>query len=118
MNIPLRLTCSSEIGVDRNDREPIQAQIARQIRGLVLSGRMRPHARLPSTRALAEDLHVARATVVAAYEQLLGEGYIETRSGSGTRVAAELPDTLLTPPSGAPRTSTAGLEMRRAPARP
>ena len=44
---------------------------------------------------------MARATVVEAYEQLLSEGYLETRSGSGTRVAAELPESLLT--SAAPR---------------
>ena len=41
---------------------------------------------------------MARATVVEAYEQLLSEGYLETRSGSGTRVAAELPESLLTSP--------------------
>ncbi|MBI3673803.1 MAG: GntR family transcriptional regulator, partial [Rhizobiales bacterium] len=92
MNRPLLGTSASEIGVDRDDREPIQSQIARQIRALVLNGRLRPQARLPSTRALAEELAVARATVVEAYEQLLSEGYVETRSGSGTRVAAELPE--------------------------
>jgi GntR family transcriptional regulator / MocR family aminotransferase len=95
MNRPLLATSVSEIGVDRADHEPIQSQIARQIRDFVLSGRLRPQSKLPSTRGLAEDLKVARATVVEAYEQLLSEGYIETRKGSGTRVAAELPEALL-----------------------
>ena len=96
MSRPLLGTSASEIGIDRDDREPIQAQIARQLRSLVLSGRLKPQTKLPSTRALSEELNVARATVVEAYEQLLSEGYLETRSGSGTRVAAELPGSLLT----------------------
>ena len=119
MNRPLLGTSASEIGIDRGDREPIQSQIARQVRALVLSGRLKPQTKLPSTRALSEELSVARATVVEAYEQLLSEGYLETRSGSGTRVAAELPEQLLTstptkqakPP--APRSG-----LKREPARP
>ncbi len=95
MNRPLLTPATSEIGIDRADSEAIQSQIARQIREFVLSGRLRPQAKLPSTRSMAEDLKVARATVVEAYEQLLSEGYIETRKGSGTRVAAELPEALL-----------------------
>ncbi|MCB1378523.1 MAG: PLP-dependent aminotransferase family protein [Alphaproteobacteria bacterium] len=119
MSRPLLGTSASEIGIDRADREPLQSQIARQIRALVLSGRLKPQAKLPSTRALAEELDVARATVVEAYEQLLGEGYLETRSGSGTRVAAELPETLLTATTarhGKPRLQPD--QARREPARP
>jgi GntR family transcriptional regulator/MocR family aminotransferase len=102
MTRPLSGAASSEIGIDRDDREPIQSQIARQVRALVLDGRLKPQTRLPSTRALAEELNVARATVVEAYEQLLSEGYLETRSGSGTRVAAELPESLLTSTAARP----------------
>ena len=118
MSRPLLGTSASEIGIDRDDREPIQSQIARQIRSLVLSGRLKPQTRLPSTRALSEELSVARATVVEAYEQLASEGYLETRSGSGTRVAAELPEALLTP---SPRDSTREAPrtgLKREPARP
>ena len=122
MSRPLLGTSASEIGIDRDDREPIQAQIARQLRSLVLSGRLKPQTRLPSTRALSEELNVARATVVEAYEQLLSEGYLETRSGSGTRVAAELPESLLTSPPEdtareAPRAAPAGAS-RRGPSAP
>jgi GntR family transcriptional regulator / MocR family aminotransferase len=92
---PLSVTSILDIGIDRADAEPIQQQIARQIRELVLGGRLKPKAKLPSTRGLAEQLSVARATVVEAFEQLAGEGYLETRKGSGTSVAAELPDSLL-----------------------
>ncbi len=92
---PLNITSTLDLGIERGDAEPIQQQIARQIRELVLGGRLKPRAKLPSSRALAEQLNVARATVVEAFEQLAGEGYIETRMGSGTTVAAELPESLL-----------------------
>ena len=119
MNRPLLGTSASEIGIDRHDREPLQSQIARQIRALVLDGRLKPQAKLPSTRALAEELHVARATIVEAYEQLLGEGYLETRSGSGTRVAAELPEALLTSaPARKPLVHAPHRAVKRQPARP
>jgi GntR family transcriptional regulator/MocR family aminotransferase len=119
MSRPLLGTSASEIGIDRGDREPIQSQIARQVREMVLSGRLKPETRLPSTRALSEELGVARATVVEAYEQLLSEGYLETRSGSGTRVAAELPESLLA--TSSPRRLPAPvprLAVKRQPARP
>lgn len=119
MNRPLLGTSASEIGIDRHDREPLQSQIARQIRALVLDGRLKPQAKLPSTRALAEELDVARATIVEAYEQLLGEGYLETRSGSGTRVAAELPEALLTSaPARQPAAQATHRAVKRQPARP
>ena len=116
---PLSSASTLSLGVDRNDAEPLQSQIARQIRELVLGGRLKPRTRLPSTRALADELQVARATVVEAFEQLAGEGYLETRMGSGTAVAAELPDQLLTSgqkpvrPTVSPRKQT-----QREPARP
>jgi GntR family transcriptional regulator / MocR family aminotransferase len=96
MSRPLSSTSTLDLGIDRDDREPIQEQIARQIRELVLAGRLRPQSRIPSSRALAEELGVARATVVEAYGQLAGEGYLETRSGSATRIAAQMPEELLT----------------------
>ncbi len=118
MNRPLFEASTMEIGIERADNEPIQSQISRQIREFVLSGRLRPQSRLPSTRGLAEDLKVARATVVEAYEQLLSEGYIETRKGSGTRVAAELPESLLNAKAAAAPPLTTFREHAREPARP
>jgi GntR family transcriptional regulator / MocR family aminotransferase len=107
-----------DFGVDRADAEPIQQQIARQIREAVLGGRLKPGDKLPSTRAMAEQLQVARATVVEAYEQLIGEGYIETQPGSGTSVAHELPENLLT--AGGKRLTRANPPCAKArePARP
>jgi len=118
MNRPLFTPAISEIGIDRSDHEPIQSQIARQIREFVLAGRLRPQAKLPSTRELSEELRVARATVVEAYEQLLSEGYIETRKGSGTRVAAELPEALLNSTPARPVTNRQSREKTRVPAKP
>lgn len=105
-----------DFGVDRSDTEPIQSQIARQIRELVLGGRLKPRTRLPSTRALAEQLRVARATVVEAFEQLAGEGYLETKAGSGTAVAAELPETLLA--TGTNKSKTVSGKPQRQPREP
>ena len=118
MNRPLLTPATSEIGIDRADSEAIQSQIARQIREFVLSGRLRPQAKLPSTRSMAEDLKVARATVVEAYEQLLSEGYIEARKGSGTRVAAELPEALLNSSPARLSTGKPHREKGREPAKP
>jgi GntR family transcriptional regulator/MocR family aminotransferase len=119
MDRPLHRRSLLEIGIERNDAEPLQSQIARQIRELVLNGRLRPRAKLPSTRALAEELGVARATVVEAYEQLAGEGYIDSRRGSGTQVTTELPEQLLKSPSSqAPAQTALRQPAMREPARP
>ncbi|NJM31303.1 MAG: PLP-dependent aminotransferase family protein [Rhizobiales bacterium] len=120
MNRPVQRPVVFDIGIDRSDREPLQSQIAREIRVAVLSGRLRPQSKLPSTRALAAELSVARATVVEAYEQLQGEGYVETRGGAATRIAAELPDALLAVPK--PMAGAGPMQIRaerqRDPARP
>jgi GntR family transcriptional regulator/MocR family aminotransferase len=63
----------------------------RGLRAAIVEGRLPPSARLPSTRALAREMRVSRNVVVDAFEQLSGEGYIEGRIGSGTYVAATLP---------------------------
>jgi len=67
---------------DRADR------IYRALRDAVLDGRLRPGERVPPTRELAARLEVARATVITAYERLTAEGYLVSRVGSGTFVAA------------------------------
>lgn len=61
--------------------------IYRSIRSRIDAGALEPGERLPSTRALAADLGVARSTVVAVYEQLAAEGYIATAPGARARVA-------------------------------
>ena len=78
--------------VQRRDDTPIFRQLYLQIRGAILLRRLSPAARLPSTRALARELAIARTSVIAAYEQLMAEGYVSGRIGSGTYVSSELPD--------------------------
>ena len=81
--------------LDRALPLPLHRQLYDQVREIILSGRLAPGARLPSSRALTRDLAVSRNTVVTAFEQLLSEGYIEGRVGSGTYVSNVLPDALL-----------------------
>ncbi|MGE0118989.1 MAG: PLP-dependent aminotransferase family protein [Dongiaceae bacterium] len=80
------------VHVERAGGERLHRQVRHALLQLILGGRLRPAARLPSSRALAEELDVARNTVLLALEQLMSEGYLETRRGRGTYVAAELPE--------------------------
>lgn len=61
----------------------LQNQIREKLVELIVSGAVAPGTRLPSTRGLAEQLHVSRNTVVIAYQQLLDEGFLITRERSG-----------------------------------
>jgi GntR family transcriptional regulator/MocR family aminotransferase len=83
------------LGLDRRAGVPLYRQLYDGLRDAILSGRLRPGARLPSTRVLAGDLATSRNTVLAAFGQLLAEGYLEGRVGAGTTVARTLPETLL-----------------------
>ncbi len=66
-----------------------------QLRAAILEGRLKPGARLPATRDLAEAYKLSRATIITAFEQLKSEGYVEGRTGSGTYVSKVLPEQLL-----------------------
>ncbi|MFI6039074.1 PLP-dependent aminotransferase family protein [Streptomyces sp. NPDC051315] len=67
------------------------------LREAVRSGRLAPGTRLPSSRALAADLGIARNTVADSYADLVAEGWLTARQGSGTRVA----ERAVVPPAGA-----------------
>ncbi len=79
------------------------------LRKYILEGRLGANANLPGSRLLAEHLGVGRNTVLSAYDQLLAEGWVEARSGSGTFVVP------LLKPAQAPLTehSPAQLEISR-----
>ena len=62
--------------------------VERALRQAIRGGRLPPHTRVPSSRSLAAELGMARGTVSAAYDQLVAEGYLNARTGSGTVVAA------------------------------
>jgi GntR family transcriptional regulator / MocR family aminotransferase len=80
------------VAIDRGSSKPIYRQIYDGYREAILAGRLRPGERLPSTRSLALELATSRLPVLEAFDQLLAEGYCESRVGAGTFVASSLPD--------------------------
>src|SRR3954452_6598528 len=78
------------LAVDRGADVSLGHQVQEALRRAIRSGMLRSGERLPSTRQLADQLGVSRGLVVAAYEQLLAEGYVVSAVGSGTRVANAL----------------------------
>jgi len=98
------------LALHRDAATPLHVQLAGQVRALVSDGALAPASRIPSSRALAADLGVARAVVEQAYDQLLAEGWLVARRGSGTFVAAvgSLPRTSA-PPAGTDARARPGL---------
>jgi len=90
------------VPLDRDSPVPLLRQLYLELRRAILAGAIPPGGRLPPTRALAARLGVARNSVVAAYEQLLAEGFIEGRVGAGSFVSRDLPEALETPPPPKP----------------
>jgi GntR family transcriptional regulator/MocR family aminotransferase len=84
--------------LDRTGASPIFQQIYLMLRGAIVSNALSPGSRLPSTRRLAQRLAVSRTSVLSAYEQLLAEGYVVGREGSGTFVADDVPEAIVTAP--------------------
>jgi len=70
----------------------VRAGLEGALRDAVRTGRLAAGARLPSSRSLAADLGIARNTVADAYAQLVAEGWLVARRGSGTRVSERAPE--------------------------
>jgi GntR family transcriptional regulator / MocR family aminotransferase len=87
--------------LDRDSPTPLAVQLAEELRAAAGDGRLRSGDRLPSTRALAQQLKVSRTVTAAAYEQLHAEGWIAGRHGSGTYVTTEPPGSVGTQPKRA-----------------
>ncbi len=66
-----------------------------ELRSAILEGHLKPGTRLPATRDMAQQYRLSRTTIVAAFEQLKSEGYVEGKTGSGTYVSQVLPEELL-----------------------
>jgi GntR family transcriptional regulator/MocR family aminotransferase len=86
------------VAIDRASPVPVLRQVYLELRRAILAGAIPPGGRLPPTRALATRLGIARNSVVAAYEQLLAEGFIEGRVGAGSYVSRDMPEPLELPP--------------------
>ena len=107
-----KLAAAFELALPFNNSGlPAYRWLYSSLRDEILHGRLRPGARLPSTRALAIQYGLARGTIVNAFEQLKSEGYIEGSVGSGTQVNKVLPERLLQispgPPASEPATNPA-----------
>ncbi len=73
--------------IDRASSLSNTKQLENQLRETILNGKLTAGIKLPPTRSLAKELDIARNTVIQVYEQLIAEGYLESREGSGTYVA-------------------------------
>ena len=83
---------STLIIIDKDGQQPVYLQIANQIMVFIKDGNLQASHRLPSTRQMADWLQVHRKTVIQAYDELLAQGWLESRTGSGTYVAKHLPE--------------------------
>ncbi|WP_128545841.1 MocR-like pyridoxine biosynthesis transcription factor PdxR [Larkinella soli] len=83
--------------LERKADLPLHQQVYEHIRQAIVDGRLQPRLRLPATRMLAADWGISRNIVLLAFEQLLLEGYLVARTGSGTFVADQ-PARLSAPP--------------------
>lgn len=80
------------IVIDRDAPTALHRQIYERYRTAIVEGKLLPSQRIPSSRALAAELGVSRFPVLNAYDQLLAEGYIESRIGVGMVVSNSIPD--------------------------
>ncbi|MGN6106922.1 MAG: PLP-dependent aminotransferase family protein [Kofleriaceae bacterium] len=111
MDGPVRRPWRFDFALERDGTVSQQTQLARALLHEIQRGRLPPGSMLPGSRTLASQLGVNRKVVVAVVEELVAQGWLETRPASGTRVAASLPrsavaDVELAPPrmaSGARR---------------
>src|SRR5437660_12102967 len=81
--------------LDRKSSVALHRQLYDELRKAILTGRLKPRTRLPSTRDFAAEMDVSRNTVLSAFNKLLAEGYVEGRIGSGTYVSGLLPNKIL-----------------------
>lgn len=77
------------IDLDRDSAIPLYRQLYLQIRKQILTGRLQGGIRLPSTRTLSQELQVSRITLLNAFDQLIAEGFLVSRTGAGTYVGDE-----------------------------
>ncbi|MFF7447687.1 MULTISPECIES: aminotransferase class I/II-fold pyridoxal phosphate-dependent enzyme [unclassified Streptomyces] len=100
-----------DLHIELGSVEGRRAGLERALRDAVREGRLAPGARLPATRRLAAELGVSRGTVKSAYDQLVAEGYLTARQGSGTQVAS-LPSVHEQPPEASARTRAPRFDLR------
>lgn len=80
------------IDLDRKSNVALHKQLILKLKELILCAAIPANAKLPSSRALAKDIGVSRIVTIAAYEQLVAEGYLTSRAGAGTFASASIPE--------------------------
>jgi GntR family transcriptional regulator / MocR family aminotransferase len=105
------------ITLQSREEIPLYQQLYDWFRRAITGGQLRPGQRVPSTRNLAAELKISRMPVLGAFEQLLGEGYLETFVGAGTCVARSIPDDMLSPPAVKARHGFQEIVEKRGPRR-
>src|SRR6202451_2513574 len=93
-----RTNSSVLVVLQRDAHIPLHRQIETSIRDAIRAGRLPRGSSLPPSRTLAADLGVSRGVVVEAYQQLAAEGYLASRAGGYTQVAAGRPLAVTDPP--------------------
>lgn len=78
------------LDIDKDIKISLIKQVYGQIKAMILEGKLLEEGKLPSTRWLSRNINVSRNVILEAYDQLMAEGYIESRKGSGTIVAKGL----------------------------
>ncbi len=81
-----------EIILSNVSSKPIYEQITVQIKGMIMSGELKPGDAMPSMRKLAKELHVSVITTQRAYDHLVKDGFIVTVPAKGTFVSAQNQD--------------------------
>lgn len=99
----------ADSSLDRSQATPLHQQVSDRIKRAISTGSLRPGARLPSSRSLATQLSISRATVELAYSILAGEGYLTRQNAAGTRVAARPIDLPVRHAPPTPRTLIPGV---------
>lgn len=102
--------------IDRTSHLPLIRQLYLELRRRILAGELGPGYRLPASRQLAVHLGISRNVVLEVYEQLIAEGYLQTRTGSGTYVALgarwEQPAPAIEPSPLSPTAAAAWIDFR------
>lgn len=91
MSSPVIFPFKSNIDLDKNSSRHLYLQLCDQLIGFIKSGKLAPSTKLPGSRKLSEDLKIHRKTVVAAYDELTSQGWIESIPAKGTFVNHNLP---------------------------
>lgn len=95
MRQPSQNSVLTTLVLNHTSAQPLYAQLYDGIRRMILSQQLMPGTRLPSIRVLAKELGISRNTVLNAFDQLIAEGYLEAKQGSGTYIAHLLSDEAL-----------------------